>query len=41
MPPGETSDGVSSVTAPITPTLTPLRFRIWYSGSAGVVVPLA
>ena len=40
MPPGVTSDGVSSVTAPMTPTETPSMSRIAYSGSAGVVVPL-
>ena len=41
MPPGLTSDGVSWVTAPITPTLTPPdRRSVAYSGSTGVVVPL-
>ena len=39
MPAGDTRDGVSSVTAPITPTRTPDTSRISYSGSAGVCVP--
>jgi hypothetical protein len=36
---GETSVGVSSVTAPMTPTVSPPASSSWYSGSAGVVVP--
>ncbi len=41
MPPGVTSDGVSSVTAPMTPTWTPSTSTIAYSSSAGVVVPFS
>src|SRR4051794_31415657 len=39
MPPGETSAGVSPVTAPITPIVMPFTVKIVYSGSAGVLVP--
>ena len=39
MPAGVTSAGVSSVTAPITATVTPSMSNVVYSSSAGVVVP--
>ena len=40
IPPGDTSAGVSEVTAPTTPTVTPLTSNVAYPGSAGVCVPL-
>ena len=39
IPPGDTSVGVSEVTAPTTPTVTPWTTNVAYSGSAGVCVP--
>ena len=41
MPPGLTSDFVSSVTAPMTATFTPWTVNVAYSGSTGFSVPLA
>ena len=40
MPPGDTSAGVSDVTAPTTPTVTPFTTNVANSEKAGVDVPL-
>ncbi len=39
IPPGDTSVGVSEVTAPTTPTVTPWTTNVAYSGNAGTCVP--
>jgi hypothetical protein len=40
MPDGETSEGVSSVTAPTTATSSPPTSKVSYAGSAGSPVAL-